>query len=85
MRSALAKVAVQEHLGPMPTAPLQPGLTATFTLKGYTVHVTPDRNGVQHVSCPDLPQLSVQEGSLNGALAHAEEAIAAILAGRDKS
>src|SRR4051812_9629764 len=39
----------------MPTAPLQPGLTATFTLKGYTVHVTPDRNGVHHVSCPDLP------------------------------
>ena len=68
----------------MPASPLQPGLTATFTLKGYTVHVTPDRDGVQHVSYPDLPQLSVQEGSLNGALARAEEAIAAILAGRDK-
>jgi len=60
------------------------GDDATFTLKGYTVHVTPDSDGVQHVSCPDLPQLSVQEGSLNGALAHAEDAIAAILAGRDK-
>ena len=43
MRSALAKVVVQEHRGPMPTAPLQPGLTATFMVKGYPVHVTPDR------------------------------------------
>ncbi len=68
----------------MPTAPLQPGLTATFALKDYTIHVTPDRDGVQHVSCPDLPQLSVQNGSLNCALARAEEAITAILAGRDK-
>ena len=68
----------------MPASPLQPGLTATFTVKGYTIHVTPDGDGVQHVTCPELPQLSVQDGSLNGALARAEEAIAAILAGRDK-
>jgi len=68
----------------MPASPLQPGLTATFTLKGYTVHVTPDSDGIQRVACPDLPQLSVQDRSLNGALARAEEAIAAILAGRDK-
>ncbi len=46
--------------------------------------ITPDSDGIQHVTCPDLPQLSVQDGSLNGALARAEEAIAAILAGRDK-
>jgi len=37
---------------------------------------------VRHPS--ELPQLSVQDRSLNGALARAEEAIAAILAGRDK-
>ncbi len=69
----------------MPSAPLQPGLTATFTVKGYTVHVTPDSDGVHHVTCPDLPQLSVSDGSVNGALALAEETIAAIQAGRDKT
>ena len=69
----------------MPSAPLQPGLTATFTVKGYTVHVTPDSDGVHHVTCPDLPQLSVSDSSVNGALALAEETIAAIQAGRDKT
>ena len=69
----------------MPSAPLQPGLTATFTVKGYTVHVTPDSDGVHHVTCPDLPQLSVSDSSVNGALALVEEIIAAIQAGRDKS
>ena len=69
----------------MPSAPLQPGLTATFTVKGYTVHVTPDSDGVHHVTCPDLPQLSVSDSSVNGALALVEETIAAIQAGRDKS
>jgi len=67
----------------MSHAPVQPGLTATYTLKGYTVHITPDSNGVHHVTCPDLPQLSVSDGSLNGALAMAEVAIDAILTGRD--
>ncbi len=69
----------------MPSAPLQPGLTATFTVKGYTVHVTPDSDGVHHVTCPDLPQLSVSDSSVNGALALVEETIAAIQAGRDKT
>ena len=69
----------------MPSAPLQPGLTATFTVKGYTVHVTPDSDGVHHVTCPDLPQLSVSDSSVNGVLALVEETIAAIQAGRDKT
>ena len=68
----------------MSHAPVQPGLTATYTVKGYTVHITPDSNGVHHVTCPDLPQLSVSDGSLNGALAMAEVAIDAILTGRDR-
>jgi hypothetical protein len=67
---------------PMTHAPVQPGVTATFTVKGYTVHVTADGNGLHHVTSPDLPQLSVSDGSLNGALALAENAIAAIVAGR---
>ena len=69
----------------MTHAPLQPGLTATFTVKGYTVPVTVDGNRVHHVTCPELPQLSVSDGSLNGALALAQDAISAILAERESS
>ena len=68
----------------MSHTPLQPGLTATFTVKGYAVLVTVDSDGVHHVTCPDLPQLSVSDGSLNGALALADDEIGAILARRDK-
>ena len=69
----------------MSHAPLQPGLTATFTVKGYAVLVTVDHDGVHHVTCPDLPQLSVSYGSLNGALTLTEDEIGAILADRDRS
>ena len=68
----------------MTHAPLQPGLTATFTVKGYTVQVTVDADGLHHVTCPELPQLSVSDGSLNGALAIAEDAIDAILTGGER-
>jgi hypothetical protein len=68
----------------MPSAPRQPGLTTTFTLKGYSVEVTADSEGVHHVTCTDLPQLSVSDGSSNGALALPEEEIGAILAGRER-
>ncbi len=68
----------------MTHAPLQPGLTAMFTVKGYMIQVTVDGNGVHHVTCPDLPRLAVSDGSLNGALAAAEAAITAFLAGQDK-
>jgi hypothetical protein len=63
----------------MTHAPLQPGLTAPFTVKGHTVQVTADGNGVHHVTCPDLPQPSLSDGSLNGALALAQDAIRACL------
>jgi hypothetical protein len=66
-------------------APLQPGLTATFTVKGYAVLVTVDSDGVHHVTCPDLAQLSVSDGSLNGVLTLTEDEIGAILAGRERS
>ena len=69
----------------MTHAPVQPGLTVTYTVKGYTVHITPDSNGVHHVTCPDLPQLSVSYGSLNGALTLTEDEIGAMLAARDQS
>ena len=69
----------------MSHAPLQPGLTATYTVKGYAVLVTVDHDGVHHVTCPDLPQLSVSDGSLNGVLTLTEDEIGAILADRDRS
>ncbi len=69
----------------MSHAPLQPGLTATFTVKGYAVLVTVDSDGVHHVTCPDLPELSVSDGSLNGVLTLTEDEIGAILAGRERS
>jgi len=37
------------------------------------------------VTCPELPQLSVSDGSLNGVLTLAQDAISAILAGRECS
>jgi len=54
-------------------------------VKGYAVLVTLDSDGVHHVTCPDLPQLSVSYGSLNGALTLTEDEIGAILAARDQS
>jgi predicted RNase H-like HicB family nuclease len=61
--------------------PLQPGSQASFNLRGYAVIVRVDSDTVHHVTCPDLPQLSVSDGSLSSALSRAEVAIDAILAG----
>ncbi len=81
-RAGFAFSGSRKHPASMTHAPLQPGVTVTYAVKGYTVLVTLDGNGVHRVTCPDLPQLSVSDGSLNGTLALAEDGIAAILAGR---
>src|SRR4051794_27992371 len=58
---------------------------APYTVRGYVVLITLDSDGVHHVTCLDLPQLSVSYGSLNGALTLTEDEIGAILAARDQS
>ena len=68
----------------MTNAPLQPGVPATYSVKGYTVQVTVDGDGLHQVTCPDLPQLSVSDGSLNGALTIAEDAIDTIQTGGER-
>ena len=50
-------------------------------VRGYEVAVRTNGDTV-HITCPELPQLSVSDATLDGALALAEEAIAAIQAGR---
>ena len=80
----LACLARPEHPSAVSHAPLQPGLTATYTVKGHSVLVTVDHDGVHHVTCPDLPQLLVSDGSLNGVLTLTEDEIGTILADRDK-
>ena len=52
-----------------------------LTVHGYEVVVrtTP---GLVLITCPDLPQLAVQGETLSAALAHTEDLIGAILAGR---
>jgi|tagenome__1003787_1003787.scaffolds.fasta_scaffold20232956_2 hypothetical protein len=80
-RCQLVSSFLSKHPAPMPHAPLQPGSQATFTLRGYAVIVRVDSDTVHHVTCSDLPQLSVSDGSLSSALSRAEVAIDAILAG----
>ena len=61
--------------------PVSQCLLMVLTLRGYEVAVTTNGDTVR-VTCPELPQLSVSDASLDSALALAEDAIAAILAGR---
>jgi len=58
-----------------------PRLLMVLTLRGYEVAITTNGDTVR-VTCPELPQLSVSDASLDSALALAEDAIAAIRAGR---
>ena len=48
--------------------------------RGYEVAIRTNGDTV-HVTCPELPQLSVSDATLEGALALAEHAIDAVLAG----
>ena len=64
-------------------APVSQCLLTILTLRGYEVAVTTNGD-MLHVTCPDLPQLSVSDATdatLDGALALADAAIQAIQAG----
>ena len=62
---------------------LEPGSEFSFTVRGYEViaRIAPD--GTLHVTCPDLPQLSVSSPTVIEAVSRTEKAINAILSGRD--
>jgi len=49
-------------------------------VRGYEVAIRTNSDTV-HITCPELPQLSVSDSTLAGALALAEDAIQAIQAG----
>ena len=52
-------------------------------IRGYEVAIRTNGDTVR-ITCPELPQLSVSDGTLDGALTLAEDAIDIILTGRDR-
>ena len=52
-------------------------------IRGYEVAIRTNGDTVR-ITCPELPQLSVSDSTLDGALTQAEDAINAILTGRDR-
>jgi len=52
-------------------------------IRGYEVAIRTNGDTVR-ITCPELPQLSVSDSTLDGALTQAEDAINAILAGCDR-
>ena len=62
---------------------LEPGSELSFTVRGYEViaRVAPD--GMLHVTCSDLPQLSVSSPTVIEAISRTEAVVNAILAGRE--
>ena len=61
---------------------LAPGSELSLTVRGYEVIVRTGPDGTLHVTCPDLPQLSVSSPSVTDAIARTEDAINAIMTGR---
>ena len=57
----------------------KPGPEHRITVRGYTVIVRTRSNGF-YVTCPEMPQLGIQDETLAGAVAHAEHAIDVIWA-----
>ena len=60
---------------------VEPGSELSLTVRGYEVIVRTAPDGTMHVTCPELPQVSVRGQTLASALARAEDAIDAIWAG----
>src|SRR5215217_8227966 len=60
---------------------VEPGSELSLTVRGYEVIVRTAPDGTMHVTCPELPQVSVRDQTLASALARAEDAIDAIWAG----
>ena len=57
---------------------LEPGSELTLTVRGYVVIVRTAPDGTLHVTCPDLPQLSVSSPTVTEAISCTEDAITAI-------
>jgi len=61
---------------------LEPGSELTLTVRGYEVIVRTAADGTLHITCPDLPQLSVSSPTVTDATSRTEDAINAIMTGR---
>jgi hypothetical protein len=61
---------------------LEPGSELSLTVRGYEVIVRTGPDGTLHLTCPELPQLSVSSPTVTEAISRTEDAINAILAGR---
>jgi hypothetical protein len=60
---------------------LEPGSELSLTVRGYEVIVRTGPDGTLHLTCPELPQLSVSSPTVTEAISRTEDAINAILAG----
>src|SRR5215212_8982283 len=58
---------------------LGPGSELTLTVRGYEVIVRTTVDGTLHITCPDLPQLSVSSPTVTDAISRTEDAINAII------
>ncbi len=63
--------------------PVSECLLMVLMIRGYEVAIRTNGDTVR-ITCPELPQLSVSDSTLDGALTLAEDAINIILAGRDR-
>ena len=57
---------------------LELGSELSLTVRGYGVIVRIGPDGTLHVTCPDLPQLSVSSPTVTEAISCTEDAITAI-------
>jgi predicted RNase H-like HicB family nuclease len=57
---------------------VEPGSELSLTVRGYEVIVRTAPDGTMHVTCPELPQVSVRDQTLASALARAEDAVATL-------
>ncbi len=63
--------------------PVSECLLMVLMIRGYEVAIRTNGDTVR-ITCPELPQLSVSDSTLDGALNLAEDAINIILTGRDR-
>ena len=63
--------------------PVSECLLMVLMIRGYEVAIRTNGDTVR-ITCPELPQFSVSDSTLDGALTLAEDAISVILTGRDR-
>ena len=63
--------------------PVSECLLMVLMIRGYEVAIRTNGDTVR-ITCPELPQLSVSDSTLDGALTLAEDAINVILTERDR-